>query len=103
MTEKRRPTTPKAIWAYAYEMLPPQPEDRLQAIQTLLDSAHADALDGTRTWSGRFVLEQQVTHILVVSDGPEEDGAINERIEAGLRELDAAFARTAPMIVAEGS
>jgi hypothetical protein len=50
-------------------------------------------------WSGRLVREQRVTHILVVSDSPEADGEINERLEAGLGELHAAFARSAPMLV----
>jgi hypothetical protein len=103
MAENQQPRPLRRIWAYAYEMLQPQSEDRMRAIQTLLDDARAEALAGARTWSGRFVREQRITHILVVSDSPEADEGINERIEAGLLTLDAAFARTAPMIVANDS
>jgi hypothetical protein len=103
MQENEKAELRRPIWAYAYEMLPPQSEDRMRSIQILLDDAHADALERARTWSGGFVRDQRITHILIVSDSPEVDEGINERLEAGLRSLDAPFARTAPMIVTDDS
>lgn len=93
----------RSIWAYAYEMDPPQPESRLSAIRDFLDRAHADAKQGARTWEGRFVVEQQITHILIVSDDPGQDGEVNRNLEAGLRDLEAGFSRTAPLAVVEDS
>ena len=93
--------TPKVIWAYAYEMVPSQSEDRMRSIQALLDQARSDARDSARTWEGRLVHEQRVTHILVVSDSPDEDGEFNQRLEAGMREVEVAFARTASLAAVE--
>jgi hypothetical protein len=103
MVENQHPDPRIVIWAYAYQMLLPQSQDRMGAIQTLLDDAHADAVAGARTWSGRFVREPPITHILVVSDSPEADEIINERLQTGLMNLGAAFSLTAPMIVANES
>ena len=52
-----------------------------------------------RTWEGRFVHQEQVTHILVVSDAAEQDLEVNRRLEAELRDLEASFSLTAPMAV----
>jgi len=93
------PTVPRTVWAYAYEMDPPQPADRLGAVRTLLDRAHADARQGTRSWEGRFVVEPQITHILIVSDDPEQDTEVNRRLEEHLRDIQAGFSRTAPLAV----
>lgn len=90
----------KTMWAYAYQILPPQTADRLGSIQKTLDHAHADAQRDARTWTARVVLEQQITHILVVSDSPEQNQEVNSRLEATLKELEARFAVTAPMAVA---
>lgn len=99
MSRKKRTESPKTIWAYAYQILPPQAADRLRAIQTLLDHEHADAQRGARTWGGRVVLEQEVTLILVVSDSPEQNREINRKLEAELKALQAGFSITAPMAV----
>ncbi|HXM38658.1 MAG TPA: hypothetical protein VN908_08375 [Gemmatimonadales bacterium] len=99
MATKKRNRSPKTIWAYAYQILPPQPAERLGTIQTLLDHEHADAKRGARTWTGRVVLEEQITHIMVVSDSPEQHRDVNRRLEAELQELQAGFAMTAPMAV----
>ena len=93
------PPTTKTIWAYAYEMVPPQPQDRLPAIRALLDLAQRDAKLDARTWKGRLVLEDQITHILVVSDSPAQDTDLNRRLEAELRDLDVGFSITAAMAV----
>ena len=97
--EKNASSAPKTIWAYAYEIVPPQPEDRLRAIKALLDDEHSAARRAARTWAGSVVLEQQMTHILVVSDSPEQNHEVNARLEAELKELKAGFSLTAPMAV----
>lgn len=95
------PAPRKTRWAYAYEIVLAQPEDRLRSIEALLDGEHADAIRGERTWGSRIVVEPQVTNILVVSDTPRQDLEINRRIEAALRELGAEFSVTAPLAVDE--
>jgi len=100
--KKRRPAS-KAIWAYAYQIMPPQPEDRLDAIKTLLDNENSEAQRGARTWSGRVVVEQQATHILVVTDSPDQNNEVNRKLEAALTELNAGFSITTPMAVEDGA
>jgi hypothetical protein len=89
----------KPIWAYAYQLSPPQPADRLCTIQPLLDDEHTDAQHDGRTWAGRVVLEERITHILVVSDSPEQDHERNRRLESELKELNAKFSISAPMVL----
>ena len=101
MPDDKQPIPPpKTIWAYAYQILPPQPAARLHAIKTLLDQAHTEAQRGARTWTGRVVVEEQLTHILIVSDSPEQNHAVNRRLEAKLQELNAGFSLTVPVAVA---
>jgi hypothetical protein len=90
---------PKTNWAYGYKIMPPQPEERLQAIKTLLELEHAEAKRGARTWAGRVVLEEQVTHILVVSDTPSQNRDVNRRLEATLKSLKLGFTLTTPLAV----
>lgn len=98
----RKPTpTSKTVWAYAYQILPPQGAERLDAITTLLDHAHTEAQRDARTWTGRVVVEEQVTHILIVSDSPEQNHAVNRRLESKLQELNAGFSLTVPIAVAD--
>jgi hypothetical protein len=92
---------PRPSWAYAYQIVPPQPEDRLRAVKALLDHERAQARREERTWEGRLILEQQVTHILVVTDNPDQEMDVNRRLEAELRGAQAAFALTVPMAVAD--
>lgn len=91
----------KTRWAYAYEIIPAQPQDLLRSIEALLDGEHADAIEAARTWGSRIVVEPRVTHILVVSDSPQQDLEINRRLEATLQELGARFSVTAPLAVDE--
>ena len=91
--------SPKAIWAYAYQIVPPQPDHRLRAIEAILEQEHRDARGEARTWAGRIVPEQQITHILVVSDNPAQDRDVNRRLEDELKELNAGFSITVPMAV----
>ena len=98
--EHQTPRGPrKAVWAYAYQIVPPQPEERLQAIRALLAREAVDARTHARTWEGRLVADEHATRILVVCDSPEQNLAVNERVEAELRDLEADFSITTPMAV----
>jgi hypothetical protein len=101
MPDKNPIPPPKTIWAYAYQILPPQGADRLHPITALLDHAHTEAQRGERTWTGRVVVEEQITHILIVSDSPEQNHEVNRRLEAKLQELNAGFSITVPVAVAD--
>ena len=101
MATKKLGHAQKTVWAYAYEIVPPQAEDRLRAIKDVLDHEASDAQRGARTWAGRVVLEQQMTHILVVTDSPEQDREVNRRLEAELNGLNAGFTLTAPLAVVD--
>ena len=91
MTTNKAAPEPKPIWAYAYQLSPPQLADRLRSIQPLLDDEQIDARRSGRTWTGRVVPEERITHILVVSDSPEQDHEGNRRLESELKELKARF------------
>src|SRR5688572_19402934 len=91
----------ETIWAYSYEFTPPQPEVRLRAIKTLLEQEHLEATSDARKWEGRLVVSHEVTHILVVSDSPDQDREVNRRLAAALRNLEAAYSITVPLGVAE--
>jgi hypothetical protein len=99
MPDKKPTPPPKTIWAYAYQILPPQGAERLGAINSLLDHAHSEAQRDARTWTGRVVVEEQVTHILIVSDSPDQNHEVNQRLEAKLHELNAGFSITVPIAV----
>lgn len=107
MPRRKRPSTRGAspaprlapVWAYGYAIDPPQPESRLAAIRSLLEREQTTAKDAARTWEGRLVLEPNVTHILVVSDSPEQILEANQRLEEALRALSVGFLVTAPLEV----
>lgn len=101
MTNERSTPKSETRWAYAYELDPPLPEERLAALEALLEREHALARDGERTWASRLVVEERVTHILVVSDTPQQDLTSNRRLERKLRDLRAGFSVTAPMAVTD--
>jgi hypothetical protein len=81
----------RALWAYGYELAPPVARDRLGGMQAILDAGHAAACEGARVWEGRFINGHHITHILVVSDTPAQDGDINRRLEAELTRLEAGY------------
>ena len=85
------------MWAYVYEIVPPQAENALSKLRTLLDQENAAAERGGGTWVGRLVLEQGITRILIVSDSPQQDREVNRRLEAALKQLEAGFSITVPM------
>ena len=94
-----QPSSPKSVWAYAYRLLPPQLAERLRTVQSLLDHEHLEARRSDRTWTGRVVVEERVTHILVVSDSPAQNQEANTRLESVLRELQAGFSISVPFAV----
>lgn len=94
---RNAPNAPKALWAYAYEIVPPKTADHMKVIEAFLEEEHTQARETARTWRGQLVCEEQVTHILVVSDTPEQDSEVNLRLERRLTALKAGFSRTAPM------
>lgn len=94
--------SPKTLWAYGYEILPSQGADPMKEIGTLLSKEHENAKRGERVWAGRLVREQRITHIMVVSDSPDQTGEINKLIENRLEELNAGYFLSAPLAVVDG-
>lgn len=92
---------PRELWAYAYRIVPPPAEHELGALQSLLNHEHAAALGRARTWTGKLVREQRVTHILVVSDSLDQHREINRLLEERLKRGHGAFSLTAPMSITE--
>lgn len=101
MDHTTRSPPPKDIWAYAYQITPPQSAGRLVSIRTVLDQEHAKASRAERIWAAHIVLEPDSTHILVVSDSPEQSGVINRKLEAELHGLEAVFSLTATLRVVD--
>jgi hypothetical protein len=89
----------RSLWAYAYEIVPPQPSRRLGTIRTLIEGETAAAHGRSRAWSARLVLGRRSTHILIVSDFRARNRAINHQLEAELERLEAPFSVTAPLAV----
>ena len=85
------------VWAYAYLITPPQPKHRLETIQALLDQEHGVALQEARRWTGRLVLERRATRILIVSDSPDQERAVDHQLAGEVRRLQATLVRTVPL------
>lgn len=102
--EDERGTSESGVrWAYAYELEPALSPERLGAVKALLDGERDAAGEGAGTWASRLVLEERVSHILVVSDTPRQDLEVNRRLERKLRDLKAGFSVTAPLVVSDDS
>lgn len=99
MEENKRGPPPRTIWAYGYQISPPLARDRLRSIEALVDDEHSNAKLDARTWEGRLVVEEQVTHILVVSDSPDQNLTVNRKLEAELKRMKAGFSVTVPLAV----
>jgi hypothetical protein len=97
MGHRNRPALPPTKWAYGYEISPPVTAERLKAIEAMLEKEQAAANRETRTWQGRFVVQERVTHILVVCDSPDQGLEINHRLEEELTRLEAVYLLTAPV------
>jgi len=89
------------LWAYTYRLIPPLAPERLRALRTLLarEQKAAKARDGV--WQGRLVVDDRVSHLLVLSDSADLEDDINRRITAALRALDTTFAVTIPLAVGD--
>jgi hypothetical protein len=83
-------------WVYAYQLDPPQPEPRFKKINALVRQAQSAAARKGRIWTGRIVVETLITHLLIVTDHPDQVPAVNQAIEAELKQLDMGFALTGP-------
>ena len=90
---------PRLVWAYTYALVPPQPRGRLRGIKALLEQVHRAAAQREMTWESRLVVDERVSHILVLSESPDVDLEVNRRVEAVLRTLGAGFELTVPMAV----
>lgn len=91
------------MWAYTYQIVPPQPKRRLETIRALLDQEHAAARKNARTWASRLVLERQATRILIVCDSPDQERGINYTLAGEMRRLWATFTLTAPVEISPGT
>ncbi len=87
----------RQLWAYAYRVVPPPPKDGLGQIRKLLDFENAFAFEHARAWAAQLILEQRSTQILVVSDSPVQNRAVNKRLETELQRLDAHYRVTDPI------
>ena len=95
MILKRRPRAAES-WAYAYQLIPPQPEPRFVKIKMLLRRARLAAQRAGRLWTGQVVKDAHITHILVVTDDPDEVRAVDRAIGTELKRLKMGFAITGP-------
>lgn len=102
MDSKSRGPPPGTIWAYGYEISPPMPPSRLRSLEKLLDDEQSSAKLEARTWSSRFVVDERVTHILVVSDSADQGLDINRKLESELARLQAAYSVTPPVPLSGG-
>lgn len=73
------------------------PSSQLRPLERLLDHEQSSAKREARTWSSRFVVDERVTHILVVSDSADQGLDINRRLETELARLKAAYSVTPPV------
>lgn len=89
----------RQLWAYAYRVVPPPPADGLGRIRRLLDTENASAFEQARAWAAQLILEQRSTQILVVSDSPNHNGAVNHRLEHELERLEAPYRVTEPVAI----
>lgn len=97
MIRELSPSPQTHLWAYTYQIVPPQNKSRLRAIKALLDQEHVAAQHGSRTWAGRLVRGAQMTRILIVSDSLERGREVDQRLEAELKHLKVDFSVTEPV------
>jgi len=91
----------RAIWTYGYVLVPPIARDRMGPMEVLLHDGHTQAVLGARTWEGRLINGDDITHILVVSDRPEQNLEVNLLLEAELNRLKAPFEVTEAVVVGD--
>ena len=79
--------------------MPPPPVAGLGELRRLLDQENAIAFEHARAWAAQLILEQRSTQILVVSDSPSQNRAVNQRLEGELKRLDALYRVSDPVAV----
>ena len=84
---------------YAYQIEPPHPDTRFSKVKALLGKAHLAARRAARMWTGRIVVEARVSHILIVSDSPSRQRAVNRALETELQHLGLNFVVNDPVPV----
>ena len=89
------------MWAYAYQIVPPQSKRDLDPIRDLLNHEHAAARSEGRTWASRLVVERRATRILIVTDRPEQERGVEDTLAVELQRRQMSFTRTAPMEILE--
>jgi hypothetical protein len=93
-------SSPK-LWAYTYRLIPPLAPERLRALRTLLAREQKAAVSRDGVWQGRLVVDDRVSHILVVSDSSDLDDQVNRRLASALHTLDTDYAITLPLAVGD--
>src|SRR2546426_890806 len=91
----RRAAEPGGV--YAYRLEPLQPDARFHKIKALLGKAHVAARHAARMWASRIVVETRVSHILIVSDSPSRQRAVNRALEKELKHLGLRFLVNQPV------
>lgn len=91
------------LWTYAYRVAPPPAPGELGVLRDVLAAENASAFQQARPWAAQLIVEQRSTQILVVSDTPAQNRAVNRRLETTLQRLDGAFRKTAPVAIRGGS
>ena len=94
---KARSLRKRIIWAYAYEVIPPQTKRQLRGVSALLEREHAAVHNGSRTWVGRLIVGPQATRILIVSDSLVRNRVVNKQLEAALQRLKIGFSVSEPV------
>lgn len=87
------------LWTYAYRIVPPPPAAGLTDLRRLLDNENAIAFEHSRAWAAQLILEQRSAQILVVSDSPAQNRAVNRRLESELQRLHAEYRQTDPVAI----
>ena len=97
LAKPQRKPLPQQHWVYAYHIEPPQADGRFAKVKTLLGRAHATARRAAGMWAGRVVLQTRVTHIMIVSDSPSRQRAVNRALEKELKRLGLRFLVNEPV------
>src|SRR5438093_12639702 len=95
MVPKQGPPAAES-WAYAYQLNPPQPEPRFAKIKMLPRRDRLAAQRAGRLWTGQVVQDAHITHILVVTDPPDQFRAVERPVGAELKRLKCRFVITVP-------
>jgi hypothetical protein len=87
------------LWAYAYRVAP-APPGAVGVLRRVVEAENAAALEQARSWAAQLIIEQRSTQILVVTDTPAQNRAVNRRLETTLRRLDGSYRVTPPVPLA---